>query len=264
MDFSEYAFYISKIGLCVKTTSDAVKKLHRDHLFHTLLYQCEGSTRYRFPNREQVCIKAGQVLYLPKSADCEAEPVETGSAIAIHFDLTDADADFAFFTLPAELGVRYASKFERMQFLWDSRSVGSESALLSILYDVICAIQRSWQKLYVDNSQKQLVLAGHRFLMEHLTDPALCVGQIAAHLSVTPEYFRKLFKAAYHTSPRQYLIQKRVELSKTLLASGECKLSQIWQRCGFSSHAFFCTTFKSVTAQTPSGYEKSLRETNDA
>ncbi|MFP4847187.1 helix-turn-helix domain-containing protein [Winogradskyella sp. PE311] len=65
----------------------------------------------------------------------------------------------------------------------------------------------------------------------------------------------RLFKRYYGLTPKQYLIDKRIETSKTLLKKG----TSVTETCfaiGFQSLGSFSTLFKSRTGKSPSQYQK--------
>lgn len=65
----------------------------------------------------------------------------------------------------------------------------------------------------------------------------------------------RLFKKYYGITPRQYLIDKRIEKSKTLLKDGR-SVSESCFDVGLESIGSFSSIFKSRTGKSPSVYQK--------
>lgn len=70
--------------------------------------------------------------------------------------------------------------------------------------------------------------------------------------------FRHIFKHAIGISPKQYIINKRLEYAKELLAVSDLSVTEIAYKCGFASSALFTTQFKNRTDLTPKQYRKQL------
>ncbi len=72
---------------------------------------------------------------------------------------------------------------------------------------------------------------------------------------VSKYHLLRLFKKYYGLTPRQYLIDKRIEKSKQLLTKG----TSITETCfavGFESLGSFSTLFKSKTGMSPALFKK--------
>lgn len=70
--------------------------------------------------------------------------------------------------------------------------------------------------------------------------------------------FRHIFKHAIGVSPKQYIIGKRFEYAKELLAASELSITEVAYRCGFASSALFTNQFKKRTDLTPKQYRLQL------
>ncbi len=67
------------------------------------------------------------------------------------------------------------------------------------------------------------------------------------------------FKQSYRVTPIEYLILKRVEISKNLLISTNHSMEEISSIVGFNSQSYFNQVFKKKTGQTPSQFRKKHR-----
>ncbi|MGH9356276.1 MAG: helix-turn-helix domain-containing protein [Terriglobia bacterium] len=68
--------------------------------------------------------------------------------------------------------------------------------------------------------------------------------------------FPQLFHRSTGFAPHQYVLKRRVERAKELLAVQQASLAEVAYRLGFSSQAQFTTTFHHYTGETPSCYRK--------
>ena len=67
------------------------------------------------------------------------------------------------------------------------------------------------------------------------------------------------FKQSYRVTPIEYLILKRIEISKNLLISTNHSMEEISSIVGFNSQSYFNQVFKKKTSQTPSQFRKKHR-----
>ena len=97
------------------------------------------------------------------------------------------------------------------------------------------------------------------FIAEHLTE-SLTVKNMAKHVGLCPQHFRKRFKQTTHLTPSRYLTQRRVEHAKMLLLNPEHKVITATFAAGFKSVPTFYRAFRSHTGQSPTQYRQSLTQ----
>ena len=95
------------------------------------------------------------------------------------------------------------------------------------------------------------------FIAKHLTE-ALTVKNVAKHVGLCPQHFRKRFKQATNLTPGRYLTQRRVEHAKTLLLNPEQKVIALALDAGFQSVPTFYRAFRHHTGQSPTEYRHRL------
>ncbi|MEL7119836.1 MAG: AraC family transcriptional regulator [Bacteroidota bacterium] len=79
---------------------------------------------------------------------------------------------------------------------------------------------------------------------------------LLAHLQITSKYHLiRVFKRYYGITPRQYLINKRIEIAKKELETGK-SVSDTCYSVGFDSINSFSNLFKFKTGMSPSLYKR--------
>lgn len=79
---------------------------------------------------------------------------------------------------------------------------------------------------------------------------------VIAHLQFTSKYHLiRVFKKYHGITPRQYLINKRIERAKEILKSGK-SVSEACYEIGFESVTSFSHLFKTKTGKSPSVYRR--------
>ena len=82
------------------------------------------------------------------------------------------------------------------------------------------------------------------------------VQSMADAISVSPGYFRTLYKSLFGISPKQDILIARIEKSKSLLTLTDASIAQIAEICGFTDENYFARCFKAQMQISPSAYRK--------
>ncbi len=100
--------------------------------------------------------------------------------------------------------------------------------------------------------------AAKRYIDENFRNP-ITLDELAAIAKVNKYYLSHAFASDYQISPINYLIGKRIEECKNLLASTNYSISHIAGFMGFSSPSYFSQCFKRNTGMRPETYRKKFR-----
>ena len=80
------------------------------------------------------------------------------------------------------------------------------------------------------------------------------VADLAEIACLNPSYFSEKFKKQTGVTPKQYLIQTRLNAAKILLRDTDWSIKEIADKTGFPSDAYFTQYFRSQFHQTPTQY----------
>lgn len=254
-DFFKYDFSISKIELCAKVSGNAWERVHRNRPYHGLVFKLSGENTYDFPEVSHT-VRGGNVIYLPKFSDYNVNGL--GDCIAINFNLCDENVTFSPFTLSDKYADKYKALFEKALDIVGAKHVGYSNALMSVLYDIIQNIQKDSARAYLSGKNSRLAEDIHEYIQLHFTEKSLSVEMLAKHFSVSCEYLRMIFRNAYGIQPKKYIVILRTEYAKKLIRSGDIKLTQVGEMCGFDSASYFSSKFRLQTGMTPSEYKTSI------
>lgn len=98
-----------------------------------------------------------------------------------------------------------------------------------------------------------------RYIDQHFKEP-LNLELLAGEAFVNKYYLAHAFKKEYGISPINYMLCRRIEESKYLLAETDLPLSQISQALGFSSPSYFSQSFRRSEGLSPTEYRQQLRQ----
>ncbi|MBD2020408.1 helix-turn-helix transcriptional regulator [Leptolyngbya sp. FACHB-36] len=82
--------------------------------------------------------------------------------------------------------------------------------------------------------------------------------ELARVAQVSPYHFGKLFKQTMGSTPHQYVLKRRTEQAKILLADAKLSLAEISQVLGFCDQSHFTNVFRRYMQLTPRQYRHKL------
>jgi AraC family transcriptional regulator len=95
------------------------------------------------------------------------------------------------------------------------------------------------------------------FLADSL-DSKISLATLAQLAGMSVNGFTRAFAAAFHSTPHQYVLDRRISRAKTLLTQTMLPITEITMAVGFSTPSHFATAFKSRVGVTPSEYRREL------
>ena len=98
-----------------------------------------------------------------------------------------------------------------------------------------------------------------RYIDMHFKE-ALTLELLAEEAHMNKFYLSHSFKKEYGVSPINYMISRRIDESKYLLAETDLSLSQIAQLLGFSSLSYFSQVFRRTQSVSPKEFRQSLKQ----
>ena len=84
------------------------------------------------------------------------------------------------------------------------------------------------------------------------------VDELAMQANLSPGHFQRAFRQTYSKSPIAYQQSLRLELASYLLKATTLTVSQITERCGYQSLAYFSRLFTQKNGQSPSQFRNRL------
>lgn len=79
---------------------------------------------------------------------------------------------------------------------------------------------------------------------------------LAAKMNISTLYFSNFFKATFHISPKQYILNKRLAEGQRLLLETDLTINEIANAVGFSNENYFSEYFSSKIGISASKYRK--------
>ena len=77
---------------------------------------------------------------------------------------------------------------------------------------------------------------------------------MAAVAGMSPNYFHRVFTRAMGMTPNEFVISKKMNRARELLATTSKSIADISLECGFDNIAYFSYVFKRYSGITPSSF----------
>ena len=208
---------------------------------------CEGGQITYTHRGKSFVSDTSHAIILPQGQTYSLYGDKSGSFPVINFSCMNILCN-TMVLIPISSPEPYIKDFEKMKAL--SLFDGNRAKIMSIFYGII-------HRLSCDNIQVPSILnpaieyLSHNYMSHDLTN-----SELAAVCNISEVYFRKLFTKHFGVSPKQYIIDLRIQKAKQLLAEGAMSASAVSNECGFSNPYHFCRLFKQHTGSTPTEYRK--------
>jgi AraC family transcriptional regulator len=95
------------------------------------------------------------------------------------------------------------------------------------------------------------------YIEEHLAED-ISLPALAEIADLSPFHFARAFKQSFGLPPHRYLVSRRIEKAKNLLATPALPVTQIGLDLGFGEASSFATAFRKHAGLTPTEYRRSL------
>jgi PAS domain S-box-containing protein len=98
------------------------------------------------------------------------------------------------------------------------------------------------------------------FIRSHY-DQNVCINQLAKDSGMSLSRVERLFQRVFHHSPRQLLLQSRLNAAMAAIEATNASIADIAYQCGYSDHSAFSRQFKAHTGMSPVQYRSRCRLT---
>ena len=208
-----------------------------------LSFCTDGQITYTH-NGKKIISDKNHAVILPKGQTYTLHGDKTGSFPVINFTCADALCNTVI-SLPVQNIEAYIKDFEKLRSL--SLFDGNRAEMMSIFYHIL-------HSLSAQSSSCNIIMPAIKYLENNYQNPNLTNAELALKCNISEVYFRRIFTKHYNMTPKQFLIDIRINKSKQLLSEGALKINAVAVKCGFSNQYHFCRVFKEKTGLTPTEY----------
>jgi len=234
-------------------------------LSNVLIYVTKGRKILHFPFGDKE-ISAGDILFLKSGHYVVSEVMDDGYEALLFFYSDTLLNDFIYkhkIKMPLFKG--------KKELLVLQNNKQFQNALVSIVsyfedseFDNSTLLQLKFEEiflhLYHSKNKKEFVeflssLENEESIFKMMIEQNYkefgSVSQMAQSLKMSDAMLRKRFQKVFDTTPKKYLLAKKLSYAKVLLESSSLNVSQVAQKVGFNDLSWFSQVFKKEFAFTP-------------
>lgn len=205
-------------------------------------------TRLEVKPGELCLIPAGKAKKLEVQEDCRK--IVFGLCGQLHLPLLAMTGILSRSVMRLENLEPILAILQEIHRLLKEKSERSVSRISALTMELVMELCRESGKI----PDPQLADALH-FLEYHQSEP-FHVKDLAAELHITTDYLNRLFLKELGIPPKHYLIERRMLLAATLLASTALTIQEISARCGYKTQFSFSKEFRKKYGLSPLAYRK--------
>lgn len=154
---------------------------------------------------------------------------------------------------------RFISLFNKLQnACHHDRAFGSDLLIEAELTKLLVFVNRLYERpvLPSDNLMPVLVKDTMAYIQEHLPND-ISLNMIAEHFYLNGPYISQQFKKYTGLTIRQYILDQKIHLAKSLLLDGK-NVSEACQSAGFSDYSNFIRSFTRLTGVSPGKFRRQM------
>ena len=216
-----------------------------------IAFRISGGSRFESLG-ETYDADAGSVIYIPEGVGFSRRG-SNEELVIIHLKMFDAEhKEIEVFKSGAHAALE--KEFTTLYSEWISGRAGYRHRCAAILSGILAELSAVTE---VGGANKYpLIEKGEELLERSYSDPQITVKRLAEACSVSPEYFRALYKSAHGASPHKKIEELRLARAKRLLEAGDFSISEISEECGFRNTKYFTALFTRRVGVCPRDYKK--------
>lgn len=104
------------------------------------------------------------------------------------------------------------------------------------------------------SSDFELIEKFNKIVFNNIDNPDLDIGFIATSLNMSRATFYRKTKGLFDMSPQELITLTRLKKAAEILTSGTCRINEVYNQVGFSSHTYFSTLFHKQFNMTPTEF----------
>ena len=192
--------------------------------------------------------KPGDVMFLPANTPYKVE-YSVSESIVVHFDQCNySETESISFENSSKINLC----FEHLLEAWKARR--SANRIKSIVYDMLDKMAND-QKESINNT---VVASCVRYMEEHYCDPGMDMETLYGMSFISASSLQRAFIKSLAMSPKQYLIQLRMNRALELLTKNELSVKEISFACGFTDEKYFSRAFRKRYGYPPSQLKNNM------
>lgn len=258
-NFMNYDFNITSIGIAMFVEPGSGASKHKNRPLHGIAVNVspnpEDIKKYIFSDNKTVLVGQNEIIYMPKGSQYTVCSKISGNCYAINFDISE-NIDFEPFSFKLKNAPAFINEFEKATNLWRKKNTAFHMQCKAILYNIISMLQSEYNSKYTASGTANLIAPAVKYIKNNFLNENICIPELSAMCEISEDYFRKIFKNTFGTSPRKYINELKISYAKELITSGMYTVTEAAELSGYIDMSYFSREFKKSTGFCPSAYIK--------
>lgn len=227
---------------------------HYDREYHGFVFNLENEEKnYLFSDGKVMHTGPWELFYLPKGSTYKIKSIKTGGCFAINFDAEISDEPFVLaFRNKDELH----KIFKNAEKAWREGDPFGEITVMKSVYEIILAIKNERMKKYTPDASFKLITPAIERISSSFTDKDISVADLAELCGISESYFRRIFTEKFGMTPKEYIINMRMNYAKQLLESKQFSVLDVALASGYTEECHFSREFTRRVGISPGQYKK--------
>lgn len=234
-----------------------------------LLFVASGKTHFYIGGKDQIVTAGHMVLFQPKEEQhYEYFGEDKPEVYWVHFTGSSVKEILRSYDIPLDEHIffagtpaAYTQLFKNMIEEFQSCKVGYREMLEMNLRQLFLMIQRTRLEKppLVTTAVQQEMDFARQYFHEHYNEP-INIEEYAQSRHTSISLFMRNFKKVYSVSPKQYILNIRMNNAQNLLESTDYTVAEIAAIVGYDNALYFSRIYHKQKGQAPSDYRKKMKE----
>lgn len=204
----------------------------------------DGKRNYYIDNKVYTVYK-GEMIFLPKDIaySFSDESEEPTKGLVINFDNDFEETVPSVYSLDDFYEADYLKN--HLVDLWRLGDSSEKYKCISLVYSLISYVASIENGRYPDKKKFSTITPAIKYLKKNIYDSSLKTDRLHEFCGVSDTYFRKIFIKKFGTSPKNYIIEKRLLHAKSIIDSGDfTTVKELALAVGYKDPLYFGKIFK--------------------
>lgn len=234
-----------------------------------LLFVASGKTHFYIGGKDQIVTAGHMVLFQPKEEQhYEYFGEDKPEVYWVHFTGSSVKEILRSYDIPLDEHIffagtpaAYTQLFKNMIEELQNCKVGYRQMLEMNLRQLFLMIQRTRLEKppLVTTAVQQEMDFARQYFHEHYNEP-INIEEYAQSRHTSISLFMRNFKKVYGVSPKQYILNIRMNNAQNLLESTDYTVAEIAAIVGYDNALYFSRIYHKQKGQAPSDYRKKMKE----
>ncbi len=253
MDYREWLSNLCISELLFAKTYITAKKHYpmrnKSRHHHGFIYTLEGAETYTFKDKK-ITTPPGTILYIPKGEAYTIELEEdSNTVITMEFEVTDGVV-LRPFLMKAGKGSDVKNCFLEAERICNGKKYASEVMCRSLFYRAVYLLLSKDTEYHTSQSTAKLRDAVE-YLHSNYRSTDFRISDMYTISGISAKYFETIFKREFGVTPKEYLIQLRIDYATELLRNEKYTVGNAALEVGYSDIYHFSKIFKAKTGMSP-------------